>query len=675
MFAFLIFISFILGLFFFKGNIFVSVAFIVIFVIYLIYRFRNKKIIYFLLALTIGIIIPKIDVSYNPEDNCYTGIVIESKENYFIFQSRFEKFYIYEANNEREIGDVLLIESKAYTFESTSYELRFDFASYLEDKGIKRQLYSNSIEVKHASFLRRKKIKNNYLNSFDEPSKSILSAFLFGDRNYDSEAIALANELNIIFLFSISGIYLSFFIKVVKKVLSLFLKDELATLIPILFLFPLMLFTFPKVGPTRAYLMAVLTLLNRTLLKRKYSRLTLISSLGLTFLLVDFYLVYQASFYIGFAMSIFSQFIRRPLRGFSKVKRQLYFSLFAFAFILPFSSSLVYKWYIFSPIFQYLLTPLNEMFIFLAIFSFYIHIPFTHIFQYLSNFIVFSMRQFQSINFAIYYNSIFNYFVPFYYFCLLYIANLLEQKRYCHFKLGSISLVSLLLICFVPFKIYVTNSIYFINVGQGDSILIQNKNNIVMIDTGGNKSFDMASEVLIPFLRRHEIKHIDALITTHNDFDHAGAASSLISNFKVNNFYTCYDFSYYEIGEIKLKNINHYTAIDDNDKSLVFNLSFLSSKWLLMGDASINVENYLIKEGVDIDCDYLKVGHHGSKTSTSDAFLKASSPKEAIISVGKKNSYKHPSKEVIDRLNKYNVKIRRTDLEGTICYSQYTFSY
>ena len=86
-----------------------------------------------------------------------------------------------------------------------------------------------------------------------------------------------------------------------------------------------------------------------------------------------------------------------------------------------------------------------------------------------------------------------------------------------------------------------------------------------------------------------------------------------------------------------------------------------------MGDASVKTEEKIL-EKYDVDCDILKVGHHGSKTSTSEKFLKACSANEAIVSCGEKNYYGHPNKEVIDRLKKYNVKIRRTDEEGTICY-------
>ncbi|MCF0117788.1 MAG: MBL fold metallo-hydrolase [Bacilli bacterium] len=213
---------------------------------------------------------------------------------------------------------------------------------------------------------------------------------------------------------------------------------------------------------------------------------------------------------------------------------------------------------------------------------------------------------------------------------------------------------------------------YFINVGQGDSILIQNKNNIVLIDTGGVNNIDLASETLIPFMRSKQINHIDALITTHNDSDHCGAALSLMENFPVYNYLPNKDQFPYQIGEIYLKNINTYSFTEDNDNSLVFNLDFMNKKWLLMGDASTLVEKRLIENNIDIDCDILKVGHHGSKTSTSEAFIKAASPQEAIISVGAKNYYGHPSESVIDLLAKYNVTIRRTDIEGTISYTKFT---
>ena len=92
-----------------------------------------------------------------------------------------------------------------------------------------------------------------------------------------------------------------------------------------------------------------------------------------------------------------------------------------------------------------------------------------------------------------------------------------------------------------------------------------------------------------------------------------------------------------------------------------------------MGDATKYVEKEIMKNETSIPCDVLRVGHHGSNTSTSEEWIKFVTPEEAIISVGKGNRFGHPNKEVITVLNKYNIPIRRTDIEGTIVYKQLAF--
>ena len=236
-----------------------------------------------------------------------------------------------------------------------------------------------------------------------------------------------------------------------------------------------------------------------------------------------------------------------------------------------------------------------------------------------------------------------------------------------HIRNVTLALASFLTIQIIPIP-SIHNSITFINVGQGDSILIRNRNKTVLLDTGGNTSFDMVEETLIPYFRKVGVRKIDLLITTHDDYDHSGAASSLIENFKVTSYYHSRENFPCKIGDLYFENINYYDG-DENDSCLVFLLDFMHKKWLFTGDASTESEEAILSSGVNIDCDILKVGHHGSNTSTSEAFLKAASPSEAIISCGAKNKYGHPNKEVLERLEKYKVKIRRTDLEGTISYS------
>ena len=107
---------------------------------------------------------------------------------------------------------------------------------------------------------------------------------------------------------------------------------------------------------------------------------------------------------------------------------------------------------------------------------------------------------------------------------------------------------------------------------------------------------------------------------------------------------------------------------DDNEKSLVIGFHLGNKDFLITGDASIQTEKYMMEEYNYIPCDILKVGHHGSKTSTSDKFIKWLKPEIGVISCGVNNRYGHPNKEVISILKSNNVKIRRTDLEGSVSF-------
>ena len=145
--------------------------------------------------------------------------------------------------------------------------------------------------------------------------------------------------------------------------------------------------------------------------------------------------------------------------------------------------------------------------------------------------------------------------------------------------------------------------------------------------------------------------------------------TSLINNYKVNViiYKTEYEFT---LGDINFQNLN-YNPIEfdsDNNKSMVLLFEFINKTWLLMGDAEKEVEEHIIATYKNIDVDYIKIGHHGSNSSSTKEFIKYISPSEAIISVGK-NSYGHPHKETLITLEEQNVEIKRTDILGSITYS------
>lgn len=230
-------------------------------------------------------------------------------------------------------------------------------------------------------------------------------------------------------------------------------------------------------------------------------------------------------------------------------------------------------------------------------------------------------------------------------------------------------------------------SISFIDVGQADSILIKEQNEYILIDAGNNAD----GEKLVAYLKSLGIESFKYVIATHPHEDHIGGMDEIIDNFTINNFYmpdaitTTRTFEdVLNALERKKINIHIPTKNEDfslnktkikvlyvggeekdlNDTSIVLKVEFENISFLLMGDASKKVEDQL--DVKNLKSDVLKIGHHGSKTSTSKDFLAAVAPKYAVISVGKDNNYHHPSAPTLKLLAKHNITVYRTDEDGTV---------
>lgn len=202
--------------------------------------------------------------------------------------------------------------------------------------------------------------------------------------------------------------------------------------------------------------------------------------------------------------------------------------------------------------------------------------------------------------------------------------------------------------------------ISFIDVGQGDSILIKGKFNTynILIDTGSKYNYGQLKKELI----NEGIYKIDYLIITHNDSDHNGNIDNLKNDFEINKIIEKPQDIVYK--DLYLNNIYLGTYDNDNDNSLIYYLIFDNYTFLFTGDISSKIEKELIDYS-DLDkIDVLKVAHHGSKTATTDLFLKKTMPLIAVISTS--GQYNHPSKEVIERLSAYQVKTYITKEKGTI---------
>ena len=273
------------------------------------------------------------------------------------------------------------------------------------------------------------------------------------------------------------------------------------------------------------------------------------------------------------------------------------------------------------------------------------------------------------------------------------------KKR--HFK-HLIIFTLLLLLCFFyslltkKFNSYKVNPnlmyVHYINVDQGDAILIQVNNKNLLIDSGPKSH----KKQLVKFLNDLNISKLDYVIATHPHEDHIGNMNTVLNSYKVQSFYAPKVYSYtksfeqmidslksnnLKINPIKRgcntinlgfqTNVEVFSPINDtydneNNYSPVIKISFGNNSFLFTGDAEKEIEDKLILLNDDLKADILKVSHHGSSSSTSDSFLNRVSPKYAVISVGKNNIYDHPNDTIISKLNTYNIDILRTDIQNNI---------
>lgn len=237
--------------------------------------------------------------------------------------------------------------------------------------------------------------------------------------------------------------------------------------------------------------------------------------------------------------------------------------------------------------------------------------------------------------------------------------------------------------------------VHFIDVGQGDSALIQAEGYNILIDCG---EAEYSSKVK-NYLSQNGVSKLDCTIVTHPHSDHMGGMSELIKEIKTEKIImpdiperitpttSCYTKLLMAIKDSKLKitpaeagkqylfgdnlKLNILAPINDTDDSInnysvVIKITYKNSSFLFTGDAEKTEENDILSQKYDISSDVLKVAHHGSNTSSSDPYLESINPEYCIISCGAGNKYGHPNKKTIGRIKKYTNQIYRTDVYGTI---------
>ncbi len=229
----------------------------------------------------------------------------------------------------------------------------------------------------------------------------------------------------------------------------------------------------------------------------------------------------------------------------------------------------------------------------------------------------------------------------------------------------------------------------FLNVGQADCALLSTNGHYMVIDGGNNGDAD----TILSYLEGQGVEKLDAVVGTHPHEDHIGSLDAIINHFDVDAVYMPKIMHTSKTFEdvldavankgLKIKSPSPGDTIDFNgleievlgpqreykdfnNNSIVLKVNAGETAFLFTGDAEETAEKDILQAGYDLQADVLKVGHHGSSTSSSQAFLQAVKPKYAVISVGVGNSYHHPEKEALQRLQSIGAGIYRTDLQGNI---------
>ena len=635
---------------------------------------------------------------YSVSDNSFTVKILEIKKDEdkisMLVKGKelLKATYYYKNNSEYNdiyIGDIIEIKGDLKEPSNNTVPNTFNYKEYLYNKKIYFTLNINSIKkIENNTNLIYyiKSIISNRINDITN-SSPYLQTFILGDKSYIDDNINNTYRDNgISHLFSISGMHIS----LISGILFYLIKRisynnyyNYGVVITFLLLYTFLLGMIASV--IRTIVMYILFAINK-LFNLKIKSADLMLFVLVICIIINPFIVYDIGFQYSYIISFTLIVLRDKIKKINNyILKSLYISYIAFIVSFPITIYNFYQVNIISIPLNVIVIPLVSIIIFpLSIITF--------IFPFLDNilYILIKFLEFVSINIdKIEFTKIIfakpNILVIILYYALIYMS--LYKRKYLIFLI--------LLIVFHKYYryIYPFMNVTFLDVGQGDSILISfpyNKGNI-LIDTGGiyNSSYSIAKNKTIPYLKSMGITCLDYVIITHGDYDHMGEAINLVENFKVEKvIFNCGELNdlekelievlgkkkipYYScvkelnVDNNKLYSLNNKDYGNENDNSSVIYTKLNNHKFLFMGDAGVGVEEDLIEKYNLQDIDVLKVGHHGSKTSSGKEFINEINPKYSIISVGKNNRYGHPNKEVLDTLN--DSKIYRTDQDGSIMF-------
>ena len=634
---------------------------------------------------------------YSIDGNKLT-IYLKAKEiiiiNYYLKTESEKEYY----TKNLELGDRLKIVGELSIPNNNTIPNGFNYKKYLYHKKIYYLFTANNIKIVSKNTSIFYFFKNQIIKRITKIDKTgYLKIFITGEKDdLDNNILQEYQTNGVSHLFSISGMHVSLLASIILFILKkVSYNNKLNYLVVILFLLFYLFLTNFSSSILRTTIMFILMAINKCY-NLKVKNIDIICLVLIIIIIINPFYIYdigfQYSYLISFTLILLA---KKTNKVRNKLVQSLYISFICFLVSFPISIYNFSSVNILSIFINIILIPLVSVAIYpLSLLTFIIR-PLINIFVLAVSILEKLNNIFANITIFQLVVSKPSIIIIFAYYVIIYLS-LFNKKYY-------LLLVIMLLI--QKNLIYFDNSlkVTMIDVGQGDSIFIKMPNNkeSILIDTGGkisynkekwmirNKNTSITKNSLIPYLKSMGLNKLNTLIITHGDYDHMGEAVNLVNNFKVEKvIFNCGNFNTLEtelIKLLKIKKIKYYSCIkelnkdkyklmflntkeydNENDNSNVIYTELDGYKFMFMGDAGIEKEKDILEKYNLSNIDVLKVGHHGSGTSSSKEFIKEIKPKYGVISVGKNNRYGHPNKEVLNNLS--DSKIYRTDQDGSIMF-------
>lgn len=624
---------------------------------------------------------------YTKDDKEFIGIVTkyEVKEDKITIEiNAKEKLLITYKYQDKEFnnlsyGDKIKVKGTLITPSKNTNQNTFNYQKYLYYKKIYYLVEATSINKIANNHNYLYTIKNTLYQKINKlKSSNYIKTLLFCDNTLSKEIKESYRINGISHLFSVSGMHINFFVSIIYLYLNkITYNKRIKYLITNIFIITYLIL-FPSSSLLRSAVMSILYSINY-LLKLKIKKIDILLLTLVVSLLINPFIIYDLGYIYSYTITFFLVLSSSTLKKKNKINKIIYISLLSFLVSIPITIYNSYEINIISILLNIILVPIISIII----------LPLTiltYIFPILDSILYLFANTLETISLFISKINITKIIFPkpsLLIIVLYYIIFLLSYQNKKYFYLNII----LLIIIYISPYLNSNFEVVMFEVGEADCHLIKypyNKNTI-LIDTGKNE-YKIKNEV-IPYLKSIGIKKIDYLIITHGDEDHIGGSITLINNFQVKNVIlnkgTFTDIEKeliknlnkkkipYQININKINLSNHTIYLlnntkynNENDNSIITYFTYQKYKFLYMGDASINTEDNLLENYNLNNISILKVGHHGSNTSSSKDFISQINSSISLISVGKNNIYHHPNKEVINNLSKS--RIYRTDINNMV---------